>query len=197
MVPSPPWLSATAANLRCTATECSARARTPRTSFRRPFCAPGANASSSKGDRRSGRGCMASQPTAVSTRSSAARAALLPPDVAPSTDPLEDSFPPTDIPWLEPYPDRPGCSSRTWSGAGCLQSQTGWAQSGRRTPRRGHAPSEPTAACACHSAPCASRSWHGADSVRECRLAARARRGRASSLRGGQLSPARECYGRR
>jgi hypothetical protein len=75
MVPSPPWLSATAANLRCTATECSARARTPRTSFRRPFCAPGANASSSKGDRRSGRGCMASQPTAVSTRSSAARAA--------------------------------------------------------------------------------------------------------------------------
>jgi RNA polymerase sigma-70 factor (ECF subfamily) len=31
---------------------------------------------------------------------------LLPPDVAPPADPLADTFRSTDIPWLEPYPDR-------------------------------------------------------------------------------------------
>ena len=31
---------------------------------------------------------------------------LMPPDLAPSADPFADTFVSTDIPWLEPYPDR-------------------------------------------------------------------------------------------
>jgi RNA polymerase sigma-70 factor (ECF subfamily) len=31
---------------------------------------------------------------------------LLPPAIAPPADPLAESFPPSEIPWLEPYPDR-------------------------------------------------------------------------------------------
>ena len=105
---SPRVSSATGASFRSTATGCSARSRTPRTSSRRPSCArgAGARASAPTGAARSGHGSTGSRRTRASTCFAAGRAGWCRRRWRRrGTRPCR-LRPRLDLPWLQPYPDR-------------------------------------------------------------------------------------------
>ena len=134
--PSRRWSSRTGASSRCTATACSARCRTPRTSSRRRCWPPGAGSAASSSAPRCAPGCTGSRRTAASTPCASAGA-------GPRSRTTLTAPPPTryvEPSWLQPYPDeraaRPGARPR-----GALRAARGDpARVRRRAPAAARAP---------------------------------------------------------